>query len=133
MVLSRWVEEERQDRDRSVSITGGAAQAKESVLRIGPRRIRHIHAVLIEPGDIENAWHRLAQAMQKMTRPQGGMLLAHCNELRDEARQFTAFESLRHRPIQPRNLVILAIGIVVAALRASELVTGEQHRGPVRK
>jgi hypothetical protein len=39
--------------DRSVTVAGGGAQAKESVLRIGPRRIRHIHAVLIEPRDID--------------------------------------------------------------------------------
>ena len=30
-------------------------------------------------------------------------------------------------PVQPGNLVVLAIGVVVAALRSSELIAGEQH------
>ncbi len=30
-------------------------------------------------------------------------------------------------PIQPCQLVVLAVGIVVALLRAAELVTGRQH------
>jgi hypothetical protein len=31
-------------------------------------------------------------------------------------------------PIQPANLAVLAVGVVVAALGAAELIAGEQHR-----
>ena len=36
-------------------------------------------------------------------------------------------------PVEPRHLVVLAVGVVVAALRAAELVAGEQHRHALRE
>src|SRR5687767_15171448 len=36
-------------------------------------------------------------------------------------------------PIHPRDLVVLAIGVVVAALRAPHLVAGEEHGHSLRK
>ena len=55
-----------------------------------------------------------------------------CDKLGDEAAQL--LPALRGQaPVPPGGLVVLAIGIVVAALRASELVAGEQHRRAVGK
>src|SRR5581483_3858950 len=34
----------------------------------------------------------------------------------------------RRLPVEPARLVVLAIGVVVAPLRAAELVAGEKHR-----
>src|SRR4029077_5860608 len=35
-------------------------------------------------------------------------------------------------PVQPGNLIVLGIGIVVALLRAPEFITGRQHYGAAR-
>ena len=40
--------------------------------------------------------------------------------------------SLAQAPVEPGDLVVLAIGVVVAALRAAELVAGQQHRHALR-
>ena len=40
---------------------------------------------------------------------------------------------IRNAPVPPGNLVVLAIGIVVARLRPPEFVPGEQHRRAVSK
>src|SRR5579862_2634884 len=37
------------------------------------------------------------------------------------------------RPVEPRELVVLAIGVVVALLRATELITPEHHRHALRE
>src|SRR5947208_5377934 len=37
------------------------------------------------------------------------------------------------RPIQPADLVVLAIGVVVASLAATELVSRQEHRGALRE
>ena len=37
------------------------------------------------------------------------------------------------RPVEPGDLVVLAVGVVVAALRAAHLVAVEQHRHPLRQ
>src|SRR5262249_36862617 len=37
------------------------------------------------------------------------------------------------RPIDPRNFVVLAIGVVVTALSSSQFVTGEDHGGALRQ
>src|SRR2546423_11187458 len=36
-------------------------------------------------------------------------------------------------PVEPRNLVVLTPGVVVAALRARRLVTGDEHRDALRQ
>ncbi len=37
------------------------------------------------------------------------------------------------RPVEPGDLVVLAVGVVVAALRAADLVAAEQHRHALRQ
>src|SRR5262245_15755987 len=36
-------------------------------------------------------------------------------------------------PVEPRDLVVLAVRVVVAALGAADLVAAEQHRNPLRE
>ena len=36
-------------------------------------------------------------------------------------------------PVEPRDLVVLAVGVVVPALRAADLVAAEQHRNALRE
>ena len=35
-------------------------------------------------------------------------------------------------PVKPAHLVILAVGIVIAALGSAKLIAAEQHRNPAR-
>ena len=51
--------------------------------------------------------------------------------LRANSRRPRPFARYAH-PIQPRGLVVLGIGIVVALLSMSEFVAGKQHRRAVR-
>src|ERR1019366_7797886 len=39
---------------------------------------------------------------------------------------------LQLAPVTPTGLVVLAVGVVVAALRAAKFITAEQHRNPAR-
>ena len=36
-------------------------------------------------------------------------------------------------PVQPRNLVVLAIGVVVTSLTAADFIPTEQHRNALRQ
>ena len=38
-----------------------------------------------------------------------------------------------HRPVHPGDLVVLAVGVVVASLGAPDLVAGQQHRDALRQ
>src|SRR6185437_11781469 len=40
---------------------------------------------------------------------------------------------LREAPVDPADLVVLAIGVVVALLSPAELIAGQQHRRPLRQ
>src|SRR3954454_5921150 len=39
----------------------------------------------------------------------------------------------REIPVEPADLVVLAVGVVVALLRAADLVAGDEHRRPLRE
>ena len=47
-------------------------------------------------------------------------------------RNSSAF-SLDQRPVEPGELVVLAVGVVVAVLRAADLVAGDEHRHALRE
>ena len=56
------------------------------------------------------------------------MLAAKCDQPRHVGGQRNSRRRCRHAPVQPRQFVVLAVGIVVAVLRATEFVAGQQHR-----
>ena len=59
------------------------------------------------------------------------MVAAKLNELAHERQQFQV--RLGQRPIDPTNLVILAIGIVVAVLGVAHLIARNEHRHSLRQ
>ena len=63
--------------------------------------------------------------------PKDAMLVAKPGELAREVNEGLAL--VLNVPIEPGDLAVLAIGVVVAALRAAELVAGQDHRGPLRE
>ena len=58
-----------------------------------------------------------------------GMAVTQPNQPAGELQQ----AGVRGRPVVPRNLVVLAVGVVVPSLRAADLVAPEQHRHPLRQ
>src|SRR5262249_41225086 len=96
-----------------------------------PGVLGHHLPPLIEPANIENAGSRLAPAVEKMTRAQGRVLLAGRNQFGHKTAQRLRLRAVRRLPVKPRRFVILTIRIVVSALRAPDLIAGEQHRRTV--
>ncbi len=60
------------------------------------------------------------------------MLPPQTHEVAHELAQHLVFRT-KLLPFQPGDVVILAIGVVVAALGVADLVAGEQHRHPQRQ
>src|SRR5260370_28647880 len=65
-------------------------------------------------------------AVKEPAAVQVSMASAECDHAAEEAEDIVAF--FHERPIEPVDLVILAIGVVVPALCASDLVAGHKHR-----
>src|SRR5688572_3867000 len=57
---------------------------------------------------------------------QAGMALTHRDQLACEAQHVAI--GLGQAPVEPRKLIVLRVGIVVAALAAQHLVACEDHR-----
>src|ERR1039457_835257 len=81
-----------------------------------------------EPGDVlaPGSMHRLAgeeipPAEHRVAAPQ-----------RDHPRNKPEHRLVEMLPVDPRDLVVLAVGVVVAALRATDLVATAQHRAALR-
>src|ERR1700724_3343219 len=72
-------------------------------------------------------------AVQETTEAQDPIGAAERYQARNERGQRLALRRLGLLPIEPGNLVVLAVGVVVAALGAAELVATEQHWGPERE
>src|SRR5436190_3058616 len=104
--------EERADRPRECAV---------------PVLIRHLLAVGLEPADVAHAAHG---ASEKPAAPlEVLVLLAKANEPAREGEQ-SVIDVL---PVVPGELVVLAVRIVVAALRAADLVAAQQHRHALRE
>src|SRR4029434_7121552 len=81
------------------------------------------------PGHVRQAplWVRLAG--EKTCAPQTGMALAEGDELLDEAEHVPL--GFAERPIEPAQLVILAVRVIVPALGAQYFIPGQNHRHPL--
>src|ERR1019366_6627426 len=64
--------------------------------------------------------------MKEAASTENEVLAPQLDELADEIAQFL-FSRARILPIDPVELFVLAIGIIVAPLRATDFVAGEQH------
>src|SRR5690606_32575346 len=65
-------------------------------------------------------------AVEELPAADGRLLAAEVDQRLAESQQVLV--PFDQTPVEPRYLVVLAVGIVVAALSASALVTGQQHR-----
>ena len=122
-----------QDASRCRRRRRGAAQGQGPLLRVVPG----IAATSLAPCASNQAMSRMPGAgfalpcrksAERSTEARGAA--------RSGARRKRAGPRLRRLgllPVEPGDLVVLAIGVVVAVLRAAELVAGQQHRRAVRE
>ena len=92
-----------------------------------PVLLAHLLAVEPEPGEVLDAAD--LAALEPAPAPEDGVLAAQVGDL-PAPRLELLVDVL---PVEPRDLVVLAVGVVVALLGAAELVAAEQHRHALRQ
>ena len=104
----------------------GAAQA------VAPVAVGHLAAFGREPVDVLEPVAR--HGRRRTGNRGGGRRRSACASRSAPARSARSSGSpLRRAQFEPADLVVLAVGVVVAALRARELVAHQQHRHALRK
>src|SRR5688572_24060883 len=98
---------------------------------VGPVALLHLGAGGVDPGDVLDAELLVEDAGKEAPVAQDGVLHAQPDQLPDVGDH--ALLAVAVVPVDPGDLVILAVGVVVALLRAAELVACEQHRRALRE
>ena len=99
----------------------GAAESGLPVLRL------HERAVRLQPRDVGNALaggHAHRPAVEEAPAPEGGVVAAQPGQGGGELHQ----RLIHVVPVDPGDLVVLRVSVVVALLRAAQLVAVQQHR-----
>ncbi len=122
------IQQQREDRHSSVSIGRRTAQDQRPLLGIVPSGGRDCRPMVIKPCDVADLRQRFGGAMQKTGAAQHRMRLAECDKSRDIRGERRIVRPGRGVPVEPGDAIVLAIGVVVAALGHAELVAGQQHR-----
>src|SRR5581483_9292138 len=89
-----------------------------------PVALFHLVARRREPRDVADVRAMDGTALEERAPSEHTMVGPEGDEIAAEREQLL----VDVLPVQPRDLVVLAVGVVVALLRAADLVTGEQHR-----
>ena len=105
------------------------AQASGGGLR--PFFIRHLFAIRTEPEDVLNASAANGAALKEITPPKNRVLFAQHDHALQKGQQFLI--GRLEVPIEPADLFILAVGIVVTVLGVADAITGKQHGNTLRK
>lgn len=69
--------------------------------------------------------------LKEMAASEYRVFVAHANDLAHEFQKFLVV--VVDIPIDPADLVVLAIGVVVAILGASHFIAGQQHGNTLRQ
>src|SRR5712671_4912119 len=114
---------------RGEELTGSPAQdvTKRERNRVPPILGRSFFARRGNPGYVFDPRLRQHLAAQKARAREDAVTASEMDQIADEPSQVLVLRS-NIFPVEPGSFVVLAIGIVVAALGASDLVTGKQHR-----
>src|SRR5205807_3874890 len=81
-----------------------------------------------EPGDIGRPRAADGPSLEPAPPPEDRMLFAQCGQAPREVEQ----NEVGVLPVVPGDLVVLAVRVVVAALRAADLVAAQDHRHTLR-
>ncbi len=128
------VEQGSQHRDRAVVVATRPPQRKAAILRIVPGVVGDHLARCVEPGDIGYAVNRILRARAGSSGDRSTACRWRSVTMRaGEGREALALRAVQQAPVDPRRLVVLAVGIVVAVLRAAELVAAQQHGRALRQ
>ena len=90
----------------------------------GPGLRRNIPVIRIETMGVK-AFHA-ADGIRQFA-PDHGVFMAVCDHKPEKFEQFPVF--FQKAPVQPGDLVVLTVRIVVALLRIAEFVSGQEHGG----
>src|ERR671914_736992 len=90
-----------------------------------PAVVRHLAPAGLEPRDVLDVRTADRAPPEEPPPPQHGLVPADANETPRELQEL----ALRRRevPIRPGDLVVLTVGVVVAALRPSDFVSSADH------
>ena len=88
-----------------------------------PVFLGHLGAIDVEPHDILHAGAADAPALEKFRPAEDRVLAPELDQPRGKLAQLLL--PLRELPVEPGDLVILAVGIVIAVLRAAKLIAAE--------
>src|SRR5579883_678950 len=105
-----------------VAVQAAEREGQHAGLRIVPAGLVEFGSV---PGHIGNA-PRVSGSGEEPVLTEGRVAFAKGDHLFPEAEQVPVF--LRQRPVEPADRVVLAVGIVIALLRAPDFVAGYKHR-----
>src|SRR6266851_591929 len=92
-----------------------------------------IHFLLggIEPGDILDLGAANFPTLKELSAAEDRLFATESSQEAGQIAQLLLFRS--QLPVDPGDLTVLAIGIIVSLLRLADLVPGQQHRHPLRK
>src|SRR6266567_1670855 len=100
--------------------------------RVPPILGRHLFARRSNPGYVFDPRLRQHLTAQKARAREDAVTASEMDQIADEPSQILVLRS-NIFPVEPGGFVVLAIGIVIAALGPSDLVAGEQHRPTERQ
>ncbi|MNM73230.1 hypothetical protein D3C81_849500 [compost metagenome] len=112
---------------------GSAAQRQRADFRVGPFLWGGRLAVGIEPGNVGDAARRFLVPVGEAVAGERVQPPAQREQAPYHVLQRLRTGRLGLLPVQPRDLVVLAVGVVVAVLGAAPLVAGGQHRRALRQ
>src|SRR5262249_24247565 len=101
-------------------------QPEEAALPVVPLLFGHLAPLRVKPGEVLDGGAVDAAALKEAPASEHGMIETESDESSREITQ--AFARLRRGPGEPRELAVLAIGVVVAALASPQLVAAREHR-----
>ena len=133
------VEEDQErvvDHRRALGAVGrdlGAVQedAERERVVVAPVALRHLPSVRPEPPDVGLARAHPLLAGEEVGAMEDRMLRAQLDQALRERE--LPLRAPVEPPVDPRDLVVLAVGVVVPALGAGDLVAAEQHRHALRE
>ncbi len=96
-----------------------------------PLLLGHLPAIGVEPEDVVHAGTMDRLPLEPFAPTQHRMFVAERHQLAHEFQQRRVF--LWQIPVQPGDLVILTIGIIVPMLGTAHFVAGQQHGNALRQ
>src|SRR5690348_14729222 len=118
LLFSGRIEQQGQNGDFSWQTRHGTAKYQRPLLAIVPRLDRKCSTGFIEPGNVGDTRCEMRPAMHEYWAAQNVMLVPDRDKTRNIVDERCAGRRGRQLPVDPRDLVVLAISVVVAALRA---------------